>query len=205
MRDKIISQLKAKYPGVNLSKKRMDAIADRLAPKITDEAEIDAKLDELNELMPFADIAKDDDRLRALEAKAKDKPAPAKNEPTESNEPKSEMDELKELVKGLATTVQSLAAEKQQTTIKGKLSEKLKDVPQDFYSEWTLPEKDEDIESFAEKVAAKYTALTQAVIDKGLAGSTKPVFGAASAVKGKVDADVIAYAKSKNESVNTKN
>ncbi|MBO9660251.1 MAG: hypothetical protein J7527_15635, partial [Chitinophagaceae bacterium] len=71
MKEKIIARLKSKYSGVNLSNARIDAIADKLSAKITDEKDIDAKLDELNDITPFSDLAKLDDHQRAKEAKEK--------------------------------------------------------------------------------------------------------------------------------------
>jgi hypothetical protein len=53
------AQLKAKYSGLNLSQKRIDEISARLHkknPDLTEEANHDTRLDDLNELMPFADI-----------------------------------------------------------------------------------------------------------------------------------------------------
>jgi hypothetical protein len=50
---------------MNLSQKMIDAFAARLDkknPNITDEAEHDTLIDELNELVSFSDISKEDDR-----------------------------------------------------------------------------------------------------------------------------------------------
>ena len=65
---------KAKAWGVNLSTKRIDALADRLHkknPDLTDEADHDSRIDDLNEITPLEDMAKQDDRIRSLETKAK--------------------------------------------------------------------------------------------------------------------------------------
>ena len=71
MKEKIIASIKAKFPAVNLSKARLDAIAAILEKKVTDESEIDAKLDEFNEYNPLADIAKQDDAMRNMQNKLK--------------------------------------------------------------------------------------------------------------------------------------
>ena len=71
MKEKIIASIKAKFPAVNLSKARLDAIAAILEKKVTDENEIDAKLDEFNDYNPFADIAKQDDAMRNMQNKLK--------------------------------------------------------------------------------------------------------------------------------------
>lgn len=73
---RIKERLKAKYPKANLSNKRLDEIAARLAKKPEDDADdaaIDTVLENANDFMSFEDIAKSDDRLRTLEAKAQSK------------------------------------------------------------------------------------------------------------------------------------
>ena len=88
MKEKILAAIKAKFPNVNLSKKRLDAIAAKIEAKITDENEIDAKLDEYNDYNPLADLAKEDDRVRNLEAKAKAaQPAPKDDTPADEPDP----------------------------------------------------------------------------------------------------------------------
>src|SRR5205085_1187021 len=114
------------------SKTRMDAIADKLSAKITDENQIEAKLDELNDIMPFADIAKQDDRLRTLESKSKDK-AEEKKEEHKGEEKKEEKsddqktDETPAWAKKLFEEVEALKTEKRQTSINQKLQDKFKE------------------------------------------------------------------------------
>lgn len=69
---RIKGRLRVLFPKANLSKKRLDEIAARLAKKPDDDAEdsvIDEIINNANELLPFEEIAKEDDRVRALEAK----------------------------------------------------------------------------------------------------------------------------------------
>lgn len=70
-KQKVIARLKALFPKANLSQKRLDAIADKLAKKTADDADdtaIDAVINDFNDVMSIEDIAKDDDRTRTLEA-----------------------------------------------------------------------------------------------------------------------------------------
>jgi hypothetical protein len=70
---RVIARIKAKFPKLNLTQTRIDAIADRLSARPADDADdaaIDEVVDDFNELMPLADIAKEDDRVRNLEKKA---------------------------------------------------------------------------------------------------------------------------------------
>lgn len=68
---RVIDRLKALFPKANLSKKRLNAIADKLAKKPEDDAEdsaIDEVINDFNDVISIEDIAKDDDRARSLEA-----------------------------------------------------------------------------------------------------------------------------------------
>lgn len=71
---KIKERLRNLFPKANLSNKRLDEISARLAKKPADDAEetaIDQVINDANDFMPFEDIAKEDDRIRSLEARAK--------------------------------------------------------------------------------------------------------------------------------------
>lgn len=76
---KVIARLKALFPKANLSQKRLDALADKLAVKPADDADdaaIDVVINDFNSILSIDDIAREDDRVRTLEAKA-NPPAPA--------------------------------------------------------------------------------------------------------------------------------
>ena len=85
-KSKVIARLKALFPKANLSQKRLDAIADKLATKPADDADdaaIDAVINDFNSILSYEEIAREDDRVRTLEQKA-NPPAPA---PTPSPTP----------------------------------------------------------------------------------------------------------------------
>lgn len=76
----IKARLKVLFPKANLSQKRIDAIAAKLAPMPADDADdaaVDAILNQANDFNSFEEIAREDDRVRTLEAKANPTPAPA--------------------------------------------------------------------------------------------------------------------------------
>jgi hypothetical protein len=179
MKEKIISQLKAKFPGVNLSQSRMDAIADKLTPKITEESQIDARLDDLNEIHPFSEIAKYDDWVRSKEARTKAKPAEQK-QPTTEEEGKPKEDDTPAWAKALMEEVKTLKTEKQQQTIQAKLNEKLKGVPPVFFK-GRIPDSEDKIETVAAEILADYTAFQQDSINAGLEGGKRPATGGAGA------------------------
>lgn len=85
---KVIARLKALFPKANLSQKRLDALADKLAIKPADDADdaaIDVVINDFNSVLSIDDISREDDRVRTLEAKA---PQPAPNPtPNPSPEP----------------------------------------------------------------------------------------------------------------------
>jgi hypothetical protein len=72
--EQIKARLRVLFPKANLSQKRIDAIAARLCLKPADDAE-DVAIDEVvngaNDFMAFEDIAREDDRMRTLEANQK--------------------------------------------------------------------------------------------------------------------------------------
>jgi hypothetical protein len=210
MKEKIVAQLKAKLAtlGVkNLSNARINAIADKLSPKITDENDIDAKLDELNEIYPFADVAKDDDRLRTLESKDR-KPAQQQQQQTssttEGSEPTKPEDETAKLLKELLNKVNSLEKDKTQTTILDSIkgNEKMKAIPASYWKGRSLPEKSEDIDGWISQVESDYTEFQQELVNNGLATATKPpVTGVKT---DNVDADIKEWASKGKQTTDTK-
>lgn len=73
-KSKVIARLKALFPKANLSQKRLDALADKLASKPADDADdaaIDVVINDFNSVLSIEDIAREDDRVRTLEADKK--------------------------------------------------------------------------------------------------------------------------------------
>ncbi|WP_034256824.1 hypothetical protein [Adhaeribacter aquaticus] len=172
-KSKIKERLKVLYPGVNLSKERIEQISSRLATKPADDAEeaaIDEVITNANDFMPFADIAKEDDRVRTLLANQKPTPSPAPApEPNPEPAPKpTPTDDTPAWVKTLMEDVKALKAEKAQTTIKEKAKTALKDVPEVFWKRAPLPENEADLETWAEEIKTDYTALKQSEVNNTL-------------------------------------
>lgn len=74
--EQIKARLKVLFPKANLSAKRMDALVAKLCLKPADDADdtaIDVVLNDANDFISFEDIAKEDDRIRTLEANQKPK------------------------------------------------------------------------------------------------------------------------------------
>jgi hypothetical protein len=69
----IKARLRTLFPKANLSQKRLDAIAAKLAPMPADDADdaaVDVILNQANDFNAFEEIAREDDRIRTLEEKA---------------------------------------------------------------------------------------------------------------------------------------
>lgn len=169
------SRLKTKYAGVNLSQKRIDAIADRLHkkfPDITEEADHDAKIDDYYDEVTVKEIAKEDDRIRTLEANQKKPEQKNDNQQQQQNQNDNQQqqqnddarDKVPEWAKGLIATVQTLAAEKtaqtRAATLKAKFEEKK--VPEKFWQKMKQPEKEEEFDVFVTEVAKDYEELVPA-------------------------------------------
>lgn len=92
-RSKVISRLKALFPKANLSQKRLDALADKLATKPADDADdaaIDLVINDFNSVLSIEEIARDDDRIRTLEQKANPNPPTPPVPPTPPTPPKGD-------------------------------------------------------------------------------------------------------------------
>lgn len=182
MKDKIIARIKAKFPDVNLSAKRMDAIADKLSSKVTDENEIDAQIDVYDEYNPISEIAKTDDTVRDLKGKLKNAPKPhettnqSSSTTTTNDEP---VDETKKLLTELLNKVNSLEKEKTQSTMQAKIAahEKLKGISPVFYKGRALPEKEDELEAFVDGIKTDFDAFKQESNNEVLINGTKPVGG----------------------------
>lgn len=206
MHDVFKARLKAKTKaaGVNLSQKRIDAYADKLHkknPDVTDEAAHDELIDALDELVDFKEIAKEDDRVRTLEARSKNKSSEEEDddadEPTAGKaKPAKKDDDVPAWAKGLIDTVNTLKAEKQTSSMKDQLAQKLKDknIPEKFYSKRALPEKEEELDGFVAEIENDWTELKQENNNLGLGGSSKPVSGTPDASASNVAKDIEAWA-----------
>jgi len=205
MKEKIIAAFKAKYPGVALSKPRLNAIAVRIETKvIDDETKIDAALAAMDDAYPFTEIAKEDDKVRTLEAKLK--PVPPAETPAQkaARDAAEDTDKdtpawAKALIEQNKTLAQDLAAikgEKIANTFKAKATELLKDVPAAFWGKRPIPEKDEDLEAFVTDVTTDYTTFKQEMTNQGLSVLSAPRTGGTGGDQAKaISSDIKAFAE----------
>jgi membrane-bound lytic murein transglycosylase B len=208
MQDKIKAQLRAKLNALgvkNLSQARIDVIADKLSLKITDESEIDAKLDELNEIQPFAEIAKFDDWQRARDNKRNTQQQQQQSTTQSAAGDSTDEPDLKAMFAELKSKLETMEKEKQtnklQETLLKKVSEKK--IPASFVKGRTI-ESEDQLDSVLQEIETDFTAVKQELVNQGFSQSTTPIGGVSTIKTDSVDKDIEAWAK-KNAIPQTKN
>jgi hypothetical protein len=195
MKDKIKQRFRDKFKTLALSNQRLDAIADKLSPKLpedADDAAIDAELDFLNDVYPFLEIQKADDR--AVSEKQKTQQQQQQQTTPSSTSTQQQTDDTPAWAKALLEKVNALEQEKTQGTIKQQLKEKLKDIPEVFYKHAALPASIDELDAFADVIKTDYTAFKQENIN-AQAGGNVPV--GTQSTKAVVD-DIKAWAEKNN-------
>lgn len=210
MKFKIKARLRALFPGVNLSKERLDAIADKL--KITEESEIDQALEDANELMDFAAMAKQDDRLRTLEARQKTPatdpdPTPDPNPEQTPKPTKTEgtPDIAKLIQDALGPVLSELSGLKAGKTLDSRrqiLETKLKDAQPKFKEKILKDfarmnfEKDDDFDTYVTETEADLVEFNQSLADQGLSQGSKPAQpGGAGTPQAQAKSDIEKWSK----------
>jgi hypothetical protein len=196
--DKVKARLKAKYPGVDLSKKRQTAIAARLAKKLNDDSEdseVDEALETINEITPFIEIKKDDDReayykkkLEAASKKGSDEIDEEEEEleegsPTSKAKKPKTKDDTPAWAKALMERLESVEKKNTAASIAEKINAhpKLQGIPEArrkiLLKGKSQPEKDEDIDAFVDGIEADYLEFKQSFVDEGLGQSSATILG----------------------------
>lgn len=185
-RQKIAGRLKVLFPKANLSKVRIDAIAAKLESKVSDDVDdtaIDEVINQANDFMDFEAIAKEDDRVRQLEANQKKDDGGTDPDPNPSPNPATppNSDDEPEWAKKLAQRLENIEkgeVNKSKANTVADLfskSEILKGLPESQKQSW-LKRVNLESEDLAAEVAAletEYTDLRQFIVDSAeLAGGT---------------------------------
>jgi hypothetical protein len=209
-KSKVIARLKALFPKANLSQKRLDALADKLASKPADDADdaaIDVVINDFNSVLSIEDIAREDDRVRTLEADKKKAEETAKAAGASKKEEEEEVIEVdndapawaKALLKQNEKLTSDLEALKTGKTIETKKataselfakSEILKRIPESIRPNW-INRIDVNSETpFEEQIQAlegEYSELVQVSADKNQ--YAPPAGGGSAEIK--VDASIV--------------
>ena len=151
----IKGRLRELFPKANLSTIRISQYAEKLKAKLSEEStkeDVDNLIKDLNDLVDFEQVAKDDDRLRTYQ-----KPQPKVEEAQkQSEEPKS--DDVPEWAKALLIEVKTLREEKVQDTIQSKFRnhEALKGIPIEILDLVKTPTTLDEVDKFATTIADVY-------------------------------------------------
>ena len=199
MKDKVLARLKAKHPGVNLSKTRLEKISDYVVKKIPAEAtdeEIDGAIDDLNDFQPFADMAKDDDRKRLADKKAKDEADAKTKKEKEDADASGKGDDqddtpkwAKKLMEDNDTLKKELADIKKGKTVDQrtqKFLDTLKDTSEEYKAKELKKfnkmvfESDEDFDEYLTDAGTDAATSKQAEVNSAV-GAGKVIRGAAGA------------------------
>lgn len=174
-RQKIAGRLKALFPKANLSTKRIDVITAKLESKVSDDADdtaIDEVVNQANDFMDFEAIAKEDDRIRTLEANQK-KGDEGGDPPKDGKTPEQPKDDTPEWAKALLNKVEALekgkVTESKANTVADLFSksEILKGLPENQKQSWLkrVNLEAEDLSAEVSALETEYTELKQSIVD----------------------------------------
>jgi hypothetical protein len=181
-KSKVISRLKALFPKANLSQKRLDALADKLATKPADDADeaaIDLVINDFNSVLSIEEIAREDDRVRTLESKANPNPPAPPSPPAPPAPPKGDevpswaqaiLDSNKKLEGELEAIKTGKMIETKRATASELFnkSEVLKRIPETIRKNWENRIDVNSETSFEEQIQAletEYSELVQVSAD----------------------------------------
>lgn len=169
-KSKVVDRFKAKFGTIGLSTTRLDEISAKLAAKLNDDStdeQIDERLDELNEIYPFSEIKKNDDRTtndkknpNRREAKKDDSAGDdTKSKEDDRNDPMSAV--LKKLT-DMESKLSAFESEKKQQSIADRFrkDERLKGIPE-FVLKRSIPTNEDDYEDSVIELANEYKSFAE--------------------------------------------
>lgn len=191
---RIKGRLRELFPKANLSNKRLDEVSARLAKKPSDDADeaaIDLVLQNANDFISFEDIAREDDRIRTLEAQVQKpnptpEPTPTPNDPTpkpaddtpswakslfEANEKLAS--QLEEIKSGKITETKTQTA--RQLFEKNETFKNLKEKGKEFYFGKIDVNSETSIEDQIAEIAEVHNELVQDKADSTQHSSHPPM------------------------------
>lgn len=185
----IKARLKVLFPKANLSTKRLDAIAAKLAPMPADDADdaaVDAVVNQANDFNSFDEIAREDDRVRTLEEKAGKTPPPTPPAPTDPPTPPTPPVDVPEWAKGMIETNKALLekvnaiesgnvlqTKKQTASQLFEKSDVLKDLKDNLKPKWIERinvDSETSIEDQIKDLESEYSELVQVSADNNIYG-----------------------------------
>jgi hypothetical protein len=183
-KSKVIARLKALFPKANLSQKRLDALADKLAVKPADDADdvaIDVVINDFNSILSIEDIAREDDRVRTLESKANPPTPPTPPTPPSPPTPKDDVpawaqalldsnNKLKEDLEAIKTG-KTIETKKQTASELFAKSEVLKAMKPELQAKWVNRidiNSETSFEDQIKELESEYSELVQVSADTNI-------------------------------------
>lgn len=198
-KSRVIARIKTLFSKANLSQKRLDALADKLATKPADDADdaaIDAVINDFNSILSIDEIAREDDRVRTLETKA-NPPAPAPAPAPKPTDPPTPPADVPEWAKGLVEANKALLEKvtaiesgnvlqtKKQTALQSfEKSDILKGLKPELKDRWVSRvdvNSETPIEDQIKELESEYSELVQVNADNNQYGG--PAGGGSNATK----------------------
>lgn len=204
MKEKILAELKKKFAG--LSNEFLLFLAAKMEAKVTEEAQIEGVITELNNFpVSVTDLAaefqREGDRRATGAAQKRESELKEKYDLTEKKKPTDTPadpkpnegggnSELAEVKAQLAVLTEKLTKQEQQNTregllgrLKAKVAEKNKSIPETFLANKVV-EKEEDLDRIADEVVSDYNTVRQHFLNSGLTESGIPLSSSADAGEG---------------------
>lgn len=187
--DIIKAKFKEKFPNVNLSQNRVTTLAEKVNGLIKDESEIEAQLNAIDTVFPFAELARLDDVERNAKSR---KPEPAVEQP---QPPKKESEEVpswaQSIIDQQKALTDKLAGVEAQTVQEKRISSfknTIKDLPKEqqdlklkYFNRMNF-ENEDDFAEHLKDVSTEVTTFVQSQKDSGASGY-KPAKAASSSAQ----------------------
>lgn len=217
-KDKVSAAIETKFKGKSLTKNFKDQLATNWAEKIETEEGIEEFINDREDVI-LAASTEGDRRATAAATKARQEAADAaagkKTEPEPAKEPELPADTpewakaIMQSTKALAEKVNGFESKQQAKTLQERFESdpRVKDVPA-FIRNGYIPTTEEEFETKATSLATEFKtfAETNKLSSFGKDAPPPPgTPGGSTKTDGKVDADIAAFAKAKNDAAAVKN
>jgi len=182
MKQKILAELKKKFPG--LQNEFLLFIAAKLEAKVKEDSEIEGAITELDTILPIqeqADFFQSESDRRVTEAKKKFEAEKKPDDETKKDDKSKELTGDAKTMEMLKTLSDKLEAFEKKESI-SKLSEKFKlklaekKIPLQFAKRVVI-ESEDQMDALLTEVEADYNEVIQSKTDQDLEGSTPPKGG----------------------------
>jgi hypothetical protein len=177
MKQKILAELKKKFPG--LQNEFLLFIAAKLEAKVKEDSEIEGAITELDTILPIkeqADFFQSESDRRVTEAikKAEKKPD-EKKEDEKKDDKLSPDEETRKMLKSLSEKLEAFEKKESQSKLSERLKIELskKKIPLQF-AKRVVVESEDQLDVVLAEIETEYNEVMQGKIDSELEGSSRP-------------------------------